>query len=221
MALAKMQPKALLVLSALWICAPSVTQAKYLPPPLYDLVGVSDLIVLGSISRVTPDTFFLEVEEVLKGSGQASVVEIERFRDWACSSRWQPYAKGQKVVAFLARREGPYRLRSAGAEAEFPVRGRYAVVPAWSILQGLETHHGHDNDLPDQALISIDDLRALISGFSACFELRTADNRFQRVEHVETICDEDVLAEFRSRSGLHESLVRMTLELIERLEAHR
>ena len=202
--------------AVLAISLPAAAAARYIPPPLYDLVGFSDLIVVGTISRVEADTFFLEVEEVLRGSEAKASIEIERFRDWTCSHRWEPYAPGQRVVAFLAREEGSYKLRSAGAEAEFPIYGDRAIVPAFAVLQPrLEIDESLEAGVP------LDVVRSMITGFSACFELDLVRARFPRVEHVEIVCDGDALEAYRSRSPLHASLVRMTLKLKQRLDEDR
>ncbi len=208
--------KKTLSLAVLALCLPGASAARYIPPPLYDLVGYSDLIVVGSIARVEVSTFFLEVEEVLRGAEPAAVIEIEKFRDWTCAHRWEPYAPGQRVVAFLVREEGPYTLRSAGAEAEFPIDGDEAVVPVHAVLQPrLPTDDSLDARVP------LDVVRSMITGFPACFEVDLIRGRLRRAERVEIVCDGDALVAYRSRSPLHARLVQMTLTLKERLDERR
>ncbi|MEM7517933.1 MAG: hypothetical protein AAF368_13545 [Planctomycetota bacterium] len=47
------------------------SQARRVPTPIYDLFGASELVVIGSISKVGVETFRLDVEEVLRGSASS------------------------------------------------------------------------------------------------------------------------------------------------------
>src|SRR5262249_51857831 len=101
--------------------------AEYTPPHFFELVGGANLIVSGEIQSVGGETYILKIERVLGGDFSAPTIEIKRFRDWACSQRYAPYEKGQRLVAFLEQRESNdgqkpiYRTMSAGCEGEFPI----------------------------------------------------------------------------------------------------
>jgi hypothetical protein len=112
----------------IWLAAAAMLQsvpsaADYLPPTLLQLAAGSDLVVLGRIVALDKSTFTLYIEETLVGTAPDSRVRVSRFQDWACSTRWQPYAIGQREIVFLCRSEAGYRINSAGAEGEWPIAG--------------------------------------------------------------------------------------------------
>lgn len=95
--------------------------ALYAPPAFHQLATGSDLVVLGRIVSLSNDTFSLAIEEVLVGACPDTVLQVVRFKDWTCSRRWQPYAIGQREIAFLCRSGSRYRTNSPGAEGEWQV----------------------------------------------------------------------------------------------------
>lgn len=112
---------------AVWLVVmllfPVPSLADYLPPTLLQLAAGSDLVVVGRIVALDKSTFTLLVEETLVGTAADSRIRVARFQDWACSVRWQPYAIGQREIAFLCRNKGRYRTNSPGAEGEWPISG--------------------------------------------------------------------------------------------------
>ena len=114
-----------LTLAAL-VLATGAAEAKYIPTPLEDMLGSSDLVVTGSIARVDSESFVLRVEKLVAGEHDAPTLEVQRFRDWACARRWAPYAAGQRVLLCLFRAtsldgEPVWRIRSGGGEGEMPI----------------------------------------------------------------------------------------------------
>ena len=76
--------------------ATGTCRALYIPVPLFDMVGSSDLVLVGTISEVRKSTFVLKVETVVAGEYGSKTIKIERFRNWTCASRWTAYAPGQR-----------------------------------------------------------------------------------------------------------------------------
>jgi hypothetical protein len=109
------------MVAAMFFPVPSL--ADYLSPTLLQLAAGSDLVVVGRIVALDNSTFMLSVEETLAGTTADSLVRVARFQDWACSTRWQPYAIGQREIAFLCWNEGGYRTNGPGAEGEWPITG--------------------------------------------------------------------------------------------------
>ena len=166
------------------ICLPSLSSAKYFPPLIFDLLGTSDLIVIGSISRVETKTFHLDVEEVLRGTAASRTLEIERFRNWTCSRRWQPYAVGQRVVAFLSRQEGPFRLRSAGAEGEFPISGDDVLIHGYSVPGPT----GEISGRPFGRRLPLEHLRSAVRDLPTCYRFQVIEGRSgPRIDDIEVV----------------------------------
>lgn len=103
--------------------------ADYVPPHFFEMVGGAELIVAGEITELGDETYLLKIERFLAGTWREPAVEVTRYRDWVCSHRWAPYAKGQRIVAFLdkddpaSQKSGRpiFQTWSAGCEGEFPV----------------------------------------------------------------------------------------------------
>ncbi|MEM1182862.1 MAG: SH3 domain-containing protein [Acidobacteriota bacterium] len=203
---------------------PKPSQAAYSPPPIYDLLGVSELIVLGSISKVGIATFQLDVEEVLRGSADGETrLEIEKFEDWVCSSRWQPYQVDQRVVVFLSRDGDSYKLRSAGSEGEFPIFGRDVFVHGY-VIDGMDFVEEAGDARIHGYRLPLDVFRSLVSGLSECFAFEIIEGRWRRIGRIQQRCDPTQIEQFQTRSPLHRSVVKGALAAavsLEEMNQHR
>jgi hypothetical protein len=123
--------------------------ARYTPLYLSEMVMLSELTVHGTIVEVKKKTFVLKVETILKGElkpadKKRKQLEVRRFQDWACASRWEEYKVGQEVLLFLAvnKRLGPMPgILSGGGEGEMPVVSPvgHEATDKWVVLRGRET----------------------------------------------------------------------------------
>lgn len=182
--------------------------ARYLPPPLVDLLAGSDLVAVGVISTLHSSTFMLALETVVAGPEVGSSVVIRRFEDWACSARWHPYEVGQRVIVFAqaaADDASDFSLRSAGAEGEFP------------ILDGVVMMHGYRlEDMPQTTLesnvpahpVPLATFLGAVRGLRACFVIERGDVHGPRARQT---CSETELAAFRSASTFHRHLATEAL----------
>ncbi len=126
-----MKSLALLVLPALLLASTSA-EAKYMPPPAWDLLLGSDVVATGKITGLTKDTYTLRLSRVLHGASlPGQTLTIKKRHDWPCAVRQVPYAIGQDLMVMLAETDtqGVFRTRSAGFEAELFLRGD---VVLWS-----------------------------------------------------------------------------------------
>lgn len=190
--------------------------AKYVPPRFYDLAGQSAVVVLGEVVKVDSKTFTLRPDEVLAGSAVVVPLVIVRFQDWTCSHRWKPYAAGQHEVAFLdelppdqARPTGArYRLRSAGDEAEWEIRGDQVSVQGFRVPGGVVYDEGeHPGQwLPLHAVL--DALRT----YRHCFSVSPAPSGDWWKHKVRVLCEGQAIEAFRGRSVVHEYLTKTSLE---------
>lgn len=178
--------------------ATATARADYSPPAIEDLVLASDAIVTGRIVALGPDTFTLDVREVVAGTASARI-EVRRFADWTCAARWAPYAAGQEVLLFLDRGDrGLFEIRSAGGEGEMPIdRGRVLVpsfydelAPAGSDAHAVHAVHGGrfvGTSAPQAELL--DALRAA----RACFSVVRGGAPYRRVLAVQQTCADPAL----------------------------
>lgn len=196
--------KALALGVLLALAAAATAVAEYFPPPFFVLVGRSDLIVVGTIVKVSPETFTLRVEEVLAGFDRSKEIEVVRFEDWTCSVRWKPYEVGQREVAFLyeleedeAHRTGAkYGTMSAGDEGEWEILGREISVQGFQVPGGRIFYQGEH---PGQWL-PLDLVLDAIRGFRRCFSVVEGSSQWGKARLT---CTATELSTYRSRSQVH------------------
>lgn len=75
-------------------------QAKRDIYPLEKIIGLSDLIVIGVIEEVEPNTYTFKITETLKGDVHTSI-RVEKLKEWKYDVRYASYEKGQKLCLFL------------------------------------------------------------------------------------------------------------------------
>lgn len=187
------------------VTAVATAVAEYLPPPFFVLAGSSDLIVVGTIVKVSPKTFTLRVEEVLSGSDRSKEIEVLRFEDWTCSVRWKPYEVGQREVAFLYEldegksrtRGAKYATMSSGDEGEWEILDRNISVQGFHVPGG----HGFDQGEHPGQWLPLDIVLDAIRRFRHCFSVASGENRW--ASEARLLCSAAELAAYRSRSYIH------------------
>lgn len=202
--------KSKIVFLLLFVLSATNCRADYASPELFDLVGASDLIVIGTVDIFNEDTFILEISEVLVGSYDKSRIEVHKFQDWECSQRWSPYSKGQSVVAFLEKtdevsnitQENLYKLRSAGSEGEFPIENENVYVHGIPIKNIPVERYGRIS----AQKISLESMRSAIKSYQNCFQLTRGQERWPLFEKVEQICSDAELIKYENLSRVHKHL---------------
>jgi hypothetical protein len=193
--------------------ATAAAVAEYFPPPFFVLAGRSDLIVVGTIVEVSRKTFTLRVEEVLAGSVRSKEIEVLRFQDWICSTRWKPYEAGQREVAFLykldrseARKTGAkYGTMSAGDEGEWEIVDEEVSVQGFAIPGGREFNEGEH---PGQ-WFPLDVVLDAIRRFRRCLSVVAGESVW--TSQARLTCSARELSAYRSTSQVHEYLVSTAL----------
>ena len=106
---------------------PLAAEAKYRALSLNDLLAKSDLVVSGTITKVDAKNFQFKLTEIIVGKCDVKSIEVKRFVNWPCASRWTEYKSGQKLLLCLSvKRDSSgkaqsYTIRSAGGEGEMPI----------------------------------------------------------------------------------------------------
>jgi hypothetical protein len=199
-------------------------QAEYTPPPLFDMIGCSDLVAMGKIQSLNRRTYTLRIEKVLVGDTEKDVIEIVRFRDWVCSWRWAQYEVGQQIVVFADRDKRVsgelgrtiYSLRSGGCESEFPIEDD--LVFCYSIYSRDRSKYHTIGKHKDVFRCKLDNLVSAIESYQALYKFRTGEAEYRIVDgrlyflKVTEIERRDVRekSSFRPRRGpstIHEGLI--------------
>lgn len=96
--------------------------AKYSPMPFWMKAATADVVVAGIIIKVEDNSFNLIVDEWVIGTPEGEdgdIITVEKFKDWTCAVRWEPYGIGQRVMLFLDKQEdGTLKIMGAGGEGE-------------------------------------------------------------------------------------------------------
>jgi len=178
------------------------------------MVGASDLVIHGSIVAVNEHTFVLEIKETLVGHHNDSQIEINRFQDWTCSSRWKPYETNQEVIAFIRSLPEPqansyksrYALQSAGSEGEFPVIDGNVYYHGYPIA-GIDSTNGKPlwgHTVP------IDVMKSAIRDYKLLFVLEYDRDKWNQVTAINIVGTPQLIEEYKNRSTLHSYLVEST-----------
>ena len=207
----------LVAMASLFICASlgaDVARADYSVPPAYDMLGASDLVVVGKISRLQTKTFDLRVSKVIAGKTAKRSIRVKRFRNWTCASRWTSYKVGQQVVLLLSRKtsKSPWLIRSGGGEGEIPVVGKYVYLRGLN-LRGLKTKKhllGSARKAVYGQRMTLARFVKLVRGYRKCYRFRVDHNQWFAVRGIRRVCSQAVLKAFSRRGKLEQALVKAT-----------
>jgi hypothetical protein len=107
----------LMVASSLLFCA-SESAGKFAPMTLAQLAG-ADVIAVGTIIRLSADSYTLRVTQWVAGERPRQELHIRRFVDWQDASREKPYEMDQRLMVFLKKGSGgAYRALGGACEGE-------------------------------------------------------------------------------------------------------
>lgn len=191
--------------------------ADYEPPHLWELIGESEFIVLGTISEVREETVVLEDYDVIFGPRSEGPLEVKRLVDWSGASRWTAYRAGQILLLLLStpapagEEDEPqiWQIRSIGGEGEMPVENGFVYtrgpvigrsgIQKYTVYQG--TLYGHRFD--------VETFVSAVVGFKRCFRIFRADVETDS-RTVLQLCDDETLDAYRRESELHRYLVEAT-----------
>lgn len=195
----------------LYSCIPIF--ADYAAPELFDMVGASDLVILGSIINVTEETFILKIDDVLCGKYKDNTIEIYKYKGWECSIRWSDYEKGQKEIVFLDKHTNKkqnssnviYTLRSAGSEGELPIVEDIVFCPFY--FKGIP-HEKYGKNYFQRLVLN--DLLSAIKNYRNCYKLTRNKTKWPEFDMIEQICTDEELEKYEWNSFIHRYLSATT-----------
>lgn len=112
-----------ITLISFFLLSSIICNADFKPLILPQLIVKADLIIHARITDVLEEKFEVNIKEVFKGKSLSRNLTINKFKDWACATRWTTYEIGQEELIFLIRDEisGDWEIIGAGNEGEMPI----------------------------------------------------------------------------------------------------
>jgi len=208
----------ILIISVFTLFFTGMSNASYFMPSFEELVVNTDLIVVGEIVHLDHMNFQLKIETLVHGEHKGNIVEVQRFGDWTCSSRWRNYEVGQRVMAFMNKPNGyepgkymTYQLRSAGSEGEFPIIGDQVYVQGAVHSEKFEYKRSAEDEQVYGVPFEIDELVTAIKGYHRCFKIKRSHEQFISRKNVHQVCSNNKLKKYRKKSEIQDYLVKETL----------
>lgn len=191
--------------------------ADYEPPRLSELIGESELIVLGTISDVQEKTVVLEDYEVIFGPRGEGPLEVRRFVDWSGASRWTAYRAGQTVLLLLSRpaaaeEEGEpraWRIRGIGDEGEMPVENGFVYTHGPVLGRSDMQKYIVDQGTLYGRRFDVKTFVSAVEGFKRCFGFARGDAETDSPTVLQ-LCDDEALDAYRRESELNRELADAT-----------
>ena len=205
---------------------------------LPELVAISELVVVGKIEKVSGLNFIFKIDQVAKGKWEKHTIEVQKFSDWTCASRYSKYEKGQKAVLFLCKetRKGKkvWRAMGAGNEGEWELSKGKLIDRTWTgrkifgsgisgKIRGLffwwKYWRGADNTVLDRIISDRYDKDAFLEAvrnYQECFKVTVSQDNYW-IRQVFIVCSDASLKTYRNKSDIHRMITDQFLELQKRL----
>ncbi len=158
---------------------------------LIEMIQLCDFAVVGTITELDSDKFTIRIDENIIGEHTGNTMKIVRFLNWECARRWARYLVGQQEVIFIRKSNNfreKYELRVIGLGDEGEIRIEHDTVQSYSF-----PCDEYNYPLKD-FINAVKDYRKSGEQIKKLFEERMIEDPF--------------LAEFASRSSIHNRLIR-------------
>ncbi len=185
------------------------------PLPLGELIGTADAIVVGTVADVRDTTFSLEIEIALAGDFEDGALEIAKFAAPVDNPRWSAYARGQRVLLFLAKvpvappcRGGSvaaWRIPGRLGEGEIPLEEGYAYFHRRYITPLPPDYYAFHGQTFYLQRLEIETVIDAIRHYRTCFDWSRAVPGAGRPR---LSCPLTALCAYRERSPLHDFLLQ-------------
>jgi len=205
----------------------------YMPTTLPNLLGRSDLIVVGTISTMTLGYFDFAIDEVVVGTAPNAVsLKVHKFQNWTCASRHTSYEVGQSAILFLYRSKAyddtDWRVLGAANEGEWELyQNEFYDRTSHEQFRGFfhrwkfrylvhKARQGGDREKVRRYFIDRyprSDVIDAIKWGHKCFHFeRDLTSRFEEVKSPKVVCPQPEIRKFRKLSPFHRRVVDEILE---------
>ena len=196
----------------------------YIPIPLPQLIGRSDLIVTGRVTEVGESTITIRVMEFLRNEYPDYTLQVKKFIPPEFDGpRPLPYANGQDFVFFLSKpkedKSDPnWTVIGFTGEGEMPIDNGFVYFEG-SYLQGLERKSYDVQGVSRMTQrFNLSDFKDAIQNYDECFSWELVkyviNNKERERWQPSRKCSDDILKKYSAKSWIHDYLVRETLNKI-------
>lgn len=196
----------------------------YKPIPLPQLIGMSDMAVLGKVSEIREDTFVFRIDDYLSTREDSLNIEVTKYISPAfMATKHIPYDSSQHYALFLRklpRVNTPWAIIGIGGEGERPVSDGNVYFEG-SYLKDLDTsvHMVHGEEKLTQ-VVNLEQFRDAVQNYGSCFTWKIMDQKIDD-KTLQTWapvleCDESLLNQYRAKSWIHEYLVSQSILHLEK-----
>jgi len=190
----------------------------YQPIPLARLIGMSQYIVMGTLTDVKEDFIVLSIKDRLSNIDISETIRINKFNPPAVlDAKAIPYHPGQEFIYFLSPSEKNSKIPhwnvvGFGGEGEMPIEDDFVYFEG-SFIQGLvpQTYQLYDKEVTLQRF-SLSEVKNAIIEYRTCFlwNLMT-DSKSKRERWVaQQICEPNTLRSFQTTSWIANYLAETT-----------
>ena len=110
------------------------------PLPLYQMVATADVIVVGTLAKVTPALLTLTTEQVIQGPAEKKY-QVKRYVPDTAQGPWLSEHKDQQLMLFLSRAASGYEsmyqsiwtIMGAGGQGELPIENQSIYLGGFSL----------------------------------------------------------------------------------------
>jgi hypothetical protein len=200
------------------------TNMDYPLVPITRLIGMADVIVIGSVGEVGDSHFTFQVDQVLLNHITSKSLSVtKRIPFGIIPPRVLPYERGQRFALFLVKPkmddvDQSWKILGIAGEGEMPIEGEYVYFGPYD-LKGLE-HQPHkvQGITGNYQRFNLNDFKDAVKNYSGCFSWELVEyikNNKKRTRWIPSkVCDNEVLKNYQRKSWLHDYLVKNTVKRI-------
>jgi hypothetical protein len=197
------------------------SQELYRKMTVYELSADADLILIGKITEVKGGNIMLDVQKVLAGDYSDSNITVKRFKNYKTVKRWSKYAEKETLFLFLEQDGDAWKIMGLGGEGEKLVEA--ADVYLDSRGEGVKNRFSYYNRLIEGNIyaekVPLADFESAVTGIRDCIglsykEIFTKDGEAWKEPIVKFSCDDAALDEYRSKSYVHDELVKQAMKAV-------
>lgn len=192
--------------------------------PFTQLIGMSDLIVIGAVKDIGDSTFNFHLDEFLLNSYSSDSLIVRKFIPSKFDEpRVLPYFTMQRFVLFLTKplhenAQFSWNIIGHAGEGEMPIDDDFIYFEGYD-LKGLEHKsrevHGVTRKI---RRFNLDDFKDAVKKYNECFSWKLVEymkNKKKRYRWVPSkTCLDVTVKNYQTKSWLHNYLVRGTVKRI-------
>ena len=192
------------------------------PLPLYQMVATADVIVVGTLAKVTPALLTLTTEQVIQGPAEKKY-QVKRYVPDTAQGPWLSEHKDQQLMLFLSRAASGYEsmyqsiwtIMGAGGQGELPIENQSIYLGGFSLPGFVQKTY----PLPGGQITGYqwvrDEFFEAVAQYGRCFQMKIpAHSSPSSAPTLVQTCPDDALNTYRQSSAISRLLVEQSLAAI-------